>query len=317
METLPDPAVPSEPRRLRRLAPLAVSLAVVLLPAPFLGAFAQEDGEATEEDLRALAEETFVLCDLDGNGWISAREAEATLGLGRSEFRVFDEDRDGRLELEELFARFDDVLERLGMAPEPEVRGVDALRALGIVPERPASAGALDDLLLRYDENEDEALQAGELGILFLDLDIGLEASDVVGQMDADDSDSLDRLELRPLASFVARAAREAETGTVREVSPQAAPLISEEPEEESSEAAGPFERLDVDADDAITIEDLRQLSVGMRLPVRASAVVGAIDANGDGSVDRAEFWASMGHRSRRPAAPGPDAPGSPTSEER
>ena len=54
------------------------------------------------------------------------------------------------------------------------------------------------------------------------------------------------------------------------------------------------FRRLDIDADGMITLEDLTELQRPLVLPVRARAVLAALDGNGDGSLDEAEFRGAM-----------------------
>jgi Ca2+-binding EF-hand superfamily protein len=65
----------------------------------------------------------------------------------------------------------------------------------------------------------------------------------------------------------------------------------------EPDQLVGPvpsFRRLDTDDDGGIGREDLSILLTGSGLDVRPNALVAAVDANGDGSVSEAEFYASM-----------------------
>lgn len=67
---------------------------------------------------------------------------------------------------------------------------------------------------------------------------------------------------------------------------------------------AGPIEaflRLDLDRDGHVTDLDLDRLQRPIQLPVRRNTVLASLDANGDGVIDREEFYSSM--RGARPAS--------------
>ncbi len=68
---------------------------------------------------------------------------------------------------------------------------------------------------------------------------------------------------------------------------------------------AGPvpaFERLDLDRDGRLSDADLDRLQRPVRMQVRRGTVLATLDLDGDGIVDRAEFYASM--RGRAEAEP-------------
>jgi Ca2+-binding EF-hand superfamily protein len=56
------------------------------------------------------------------------------------------------------------------------------------------------------------------------------------------------------------------------------------------------FRRVDYDNDGGISRTDLVELNRGSGLEVRINTIVASLDTNGDGSVDEAEFFASMAH---------------------
>ena len=58
----------------------------------------------------------------------------------------------------------------------------------------------------------------------------------------------------------------------------------------------GSFRRLDLDGDGMISLEDLRRLQSPLALPVRAAAVLAALDSDGDGELSPREFSAALVH---------------------
>ena len=55
------------------------------------------------------------------------------------------------------------------------------------------------------------------------------------------------------------------------------------------------FRRLDIDGDGRVTREELSELQRPWVLNIQSSAVLAALDADGDGAISEAEFWAAMG----------------------
>jgi len=65
------------------------------------------------------------------------------------------------------------------------------------------------------------------------------------------------------------------------------------------------FRRVDYDADGGITREDLRELLLGAGIRVHVDTLLSALDEDGDGRIDEAEFEASMRHRDLGPRSTG------------
>ena len=247
---------------------------------------------AWDAELARRAADDFQLCDFDRNGWLSFREASQTLELEREEFLRYDTDRDGRLDPAEFEGRFRVLMERIGRVAEPRI-GLPSAFA----PAEP-EAGAEDeaaadpalapyDLLRRFDADTTRGLGLTEVARLFRELEIEVDPLFVVKQMDADGTAQLELEELSPLTALVAR--RLAERGTQAGAAPGS--FWTSRPLPRT-----PFQRLDVDADGRLHPAELDRLTSPARLEVRAAAIVAALDLNGDGAIDGAEFRASMGH---------------------
>jgi hypothetical protein len=265
---------------------------------------------ARREELERTLREHFKICDLDGNGWISFREANATLGLDRGEYRRHDADQDGRLAPAEFLTGRKELLARLG-AVEPSAPTVP-VPARPTEPEGQEPRGAFDalfpkpaDLIARYDGNGTGGLDAAEVETLFQELDLPLSADLVGTQMDPNGSGQLEPAELLPLALLVSQHIQE--TGRAVPRSSPAAPEQAEPGTARSSRPPGTrtrrplshFERLDPWNDGWIDEADLRSLLSGSRLSVRLSAVLSALDQDGDGRLGEAEFLDSLRGRER------------------
>jgi len=77
-----------------------------------------EQSRAPEVDL-GLADAYFRICDYDGNGWVSYREARQSLEISRARFGAYDQNRDGRVELEEFRAVYATTVARFGSFKPP------------------------------------------------------------------------------------------------------------------------------------------------------------------------------------------------------
>ena len=291
-------------------------------PAP-----AQDGGEAParpaasdERDPEAIEERAarhFDLCDLDANGWVSFREAQATLGVSKSEYRRYDTDADGRVDMSEFRARGATILARLGAGPKSDVARPRPVPRSGgpsgpppalLAPFEEPSYPRPGDLLAVYDRNRSRGLDERELKRLNDDLGGTLSVDLIARQMDPDGSGQLELGELGPLARLVAskvpdKLRSDGRTGEpeldelYRTALPRRAPTSNAPLTPRIPGPVRHFRRLDLDDDGYIDTEDLRRLLAPARVDVRSSAVLAAIDRDGDGRVDEAEFAASLGAR--------------------
>jgi len=275
------------------------------------------------EEARLLAEH-FRLCDLDGGGWLSLREAEVTLSLDRADFRRMDMNQDGRLGPGEFSAQSAELLARLGARPatpgplkpaKPEplseprpdepAEPVAAAQAAPVPTEPAGTAPAVAspfgsmpvrprDLLARYDADQSEGLDASEMEKVFLEAGLSLSPELVVAQMDPDDSGELESTELVAIAWMVSRRVPEALRKAPEPAAPPGEAATPAAPER-SAGLATHFGLLDAGADGYIDEADLRALQSPARLDLRLQALLSAMDQDGDGRLSASEFRASMG----------------------
>jgi Ca2+-binding EF-hand superfamily protein len=265
----------------------------------------------------------FEICDLDASSWISYREAEVTLGIEKSEFRLYDEDQDGRISPVEFRDRYQTILGLLG-AVRPPVRPDSGIEVVepeeGVLedpgdPFEPVAKPDLafpevfpspGDLLEIYDRDRNGGLAESELEALFRDIGGVLSADVVARQMDPDLSGELELSELGPLSMLVSRRLPEPVTGRAASEVPVLHELYSITLPRKQPLGAPPapprilgpvtqFRRLDLWNDGFIDADDLRQLLSPARVNVRPTAIVAALDLNGDGRLDQAEFLACVG----------------------
>jgi Ca2+-binding EF-hand superfamily protein len=280
-----------------------------------------------------LVLEHFRLCDLDGNGWISLREAEVTLSFDRAEYKRTDANADGRLDLTEFSAQRDTILARLGAHPVDEGPVGPEVSAAGgpapavevpkpepapaaptpIAPAKPkpnalqselGSMSVMPGMLLRrFDADKSKGLDATELEQAVTQLGLTFSCSQALEVLDRNDSAQLEVSELLPLAWMASQAhpaaAPPPPTAQPLEAAP-AEPALAITPPlpAPASPTDGAkvthFARLDPGHDGFIDESDLRVLQGPARLDLRVKAVLSAMDADGDGRLSESEFHAAM-----------------------
>ena len=247
---------------------------------------------ATEEEREQAY---FEIIDHDGNGWISYREARASLGVNRPEFAIYDKDWDGRITDLEFGERYREVVELTGAFQTPKAG--EGSRAVTRSPIQ---------LLSAYDQDADRGISFGELDSLFtdydreeLDIDVVLEKLDRDGDrlLSGDELNHLSRLLAAPV--LIDQPVDPSERRKdVLELFGQIEPrddLVDAVPQ--PNRVPGPiphFDRLDYDRDGFISIDDLRELQSPVQLKARAGPALATLDLNEDEVVSREEFLRSM-----------------------
>jgi len=240
----------------------------------------------------------FETCDHDGNGWVSFREARHSLEILRPEYFLYDVDRDGRIQREEFQARYHLIVERIG----------------GFKPPRPPASSqavdtgqlaALQETLVELDNDGDGAVDEQELLAALHRLGTGdADPESVMQVSDLDGSGAIEGPELVVLQRALKFVTTDTAPGVLTSGNPLSTALIAPlAPTEDQPlgisvpRLPGPlphFDRLDLDRDGAISHRDLATLQSPLQLRVRTNAVIAALDANGDGELDRAEFEAAL-----------------------
>lgn len=235
----------------------------------------------------------FAICDYDASGWISYSEANASLGIDRDGWKAYDEDKDGRIIASEFRQRYEAILASGGafLPPRPKAEAREA------IPER------ADQALETYDKNKDGGLDTGELETLLVEVGaVRLEAETSIEQFDRDLTRKLESAEIEDLLTLLKPATGTSKGPRPRTIDELFGKLLPRKIQEGSTpqpvRITAPvrsFRRLDIDADGRISLEDLAELQRPLVLPVRARAVLAALDTDGDGVLDEPEFRASMG----------------------
>lgn len=239
-----------------------------------------------------VAAEYFRTADYDGNGWITYTEAQASLNVDRTSWKVYDTDNDGRISPEEFTKRYLLLVSR-GGAFSPPVALVD--------PEKVQPRTA-EEILAAFDDDQDGALDLREIGRTLKEY--GVNGLDPAKVLDSFDDNGSTRFELSELPPFVevlmpstggrrgAKAAsleelfdRYEEREVERDTTPQPTRIVG---------PVSTFRRLDADGSGGITLDDLDYLQRPLHIEVRAGAVIASLDKDGDGVVSQEEFRASM-----------------------
>ncbi len=264
--------------------------------------------KARDDEMRGRGEEDFKKSDLDGSGWISFREGEATLGLDRDRFLTYDLNQDGRLGPREFGIHFSRTLQRTGSVRPPAETPAEADAPKPYPPppsEELEPYPSVQDLLRLYDRDRSHGLDEKEVGTLFVDVQLALSPQVVVRQMDPNESGELEQQELAPIASLVRdtllRANPDVAQVPIQVIEELYAETAPKPPKAQNlpPRIAGPathFRRLDLFGDGFIDPAELEELVPPTRMRVRASAIVSALDTNGDGRLDADEFRSSMRH---------------------
>jgi Ca2+-binding EF-hand superfamily protein len=267
-----------------------------------------------------LLEQHFQICDLDENGWLSLREAVATLALERDEYQRLDANRDGRMDAGEFKRERASLLARLGALPEPGLSSAVAEPPPepDIAPAPPAAR--LDSaplsvrrseieamtvkpgvFLRRYDIDRSSGIDAAELAAAVAENGFALSPAQALEVLDRNDSGQLEASEVFALAWLASRA-HPAPPPPQAEIPLEPTMDPAETPAQLGGSAPAPrpelrshFARLDPGQDGFIDEADLRALQSPARLELRLRAVLSALDRDGDGRLSEDEFELSLG----------------------
>ena len=282
---------------MRILWPLTLPLALLAILTATQGA--QDPPDETPPGKREVsptelskADRYFAICDHDADGWIVFDEASASLNLDRNTWKSYDVDRDGRISAQEFRRRYEEILAGGGAFLPPRAKA----EAHEATPER------ADEALETYDKNRDGGLDTSELEVLLVRVGaVRLEAETSIEQFDRDLSRELESAEIEDLISLLKPSGAASKGPRARTIEELFGKLVPREIQEGSTPQpvritppVRSFRRIDIDADGLISLDDLAELQRPLVLPVRARAVLAALDTNGDGTLDETEFRASM-----------------------
>ena len=241
----------------------------------------------------------FATCDHNRNGWVSFSESAYSLRFTRGRFQLFDEDRDGRMipaEFEEYYMQ--SVLSN-GAFSAPR-----AQQTSGAPPERtPEQVRAV------YDANLDGALTDLELSQLLLDYEHAAADPDaLLAAFDTNGDRGLTLDELEGVHELLYPGDPDAPEGEAPESVVDLFGEVVLRPSESGAPPSPPlvvgpvdtFDRLDIDRDGFISLEDLETLMRPVRIGVRPHAVLNTLDRDGDLRLSREEYRRAMGVGPRR-----------------
>jgi len=252
-----------------------------------------------------LEERYFGICDHDGNGWISFREAEQSLDFDRSEFQLYDRNADGRIDRAEFAKRYQEAVDKVGAFPPPR-----APATANLPPVRTGS-----QLEAAYDRDSSRALEAPELQRVLKDYGFDPEQDQaLVVEHDLDSSGSLAGDELgafaRALAARLTPGLQVSSAEDARSIAELFGAVVprpaAQRKPPEAPYIAGPvpqFLRLDVDRDGFIDERDLNQLLQLSSLRVRPRTLLAALDRDDDARISSAEFAAVLERAPARPSS--------------
>lgn len=236
----------------------------------------------------------FSSADIDSSGWISYREASASLRFDAPNFRAIDRDRDGRLN----FAEFS----RHVLSESDKNRKFKAPLAATI--EDGPRRRTPEQLRAAFDSDLDGAISRFEFETILRDYSQeaqALDDQDVFARLDVNGDRKLDIQELDRLASFLAPL--RLGSPVVKPVVPGANTVlelfgaVEDMGDAHPPRIVGPvppFRRLDLDNDGFVDLEDLERLEGRSFNPVRLKSVLNTLDINYDGRLSEGEFLSSM-----------------------
>ncbi len=259
-------------------------------------------------NLDAQEGEYFATCDYDENGWISYREAEASLHLNRDGFAQYDADNNGQVTRDEFNTRYRLLLKRVGSFRIPTPESVTQV-PVGAVPLSMQPVTALPNtsqaFVGLYDKDVNGMLNLAELTSASTALGFpGIPPTAILAKLDLNKNGSVEPPELEGVlaalhildaASLVSLGAK---AGSIEELFGGTTPrpyFTGGTPQPPTIKGPVlPFRRLDLDNDGFIDVDDLEQLSLSAHTVVRPSAILAGLDRDADGKLSPEELLAAF-----------------------